>query len=130
MSAPQNDIERIINTSSGLIRRTSREPLTILHFETQYTENDGTISEAKLLELKKYIYNNGIANDEVRKEVWPYILGYRDCNMKYETYTQEEKFKISRLYKTYKSQWMTISADQESRFTEYANKKHLIEKGH
>lgn len=88
-------------------------------FESQYAINNGKITPENFENLKRYIYKNGIQNDAVRREVYPYILKYRSLDSDYETYLETKK-QLKTEYNTMKRQWMTISEKQEERWQELA----------
>jgi hypothetical protein len=89
-----------------------------------YLDPEGRVTNVEKLKLK--IYQAGIL-PEVRIHVWPFLLGYFPWN---STYKDRERIREDKRkeYAIYKAQWMTINADQESRFSKYRFRKHTIEK--
>lgn len=55
--------------------------------------------------------------------IWPIVLGLTDQMTDHFDWTQ-----LNDLYEKYNSQWNSILADQESRFTAYRERKSLIGK--
>jgi hypothetical protein len=53
--------------------------------------------------------------------IWPIVLGLTDQMTDHFDWTQ-----LNELYEKYNSQWNSILADQESRFTAYRERKSLI----
>jgi len=125
ISAPKNEIEKILNFKNDEnSKQIPKQPIDILIFETQFS-NDGKINNFD--QLLKQVYENGIANDETRREIYPYLLKYRKKDENHEDYKQKY-LQLAKDYKILKVQWMTINKTQESRFTEFSNKKCLIGK--
>lgn len=76
--------------------------------------------------LKERVFYGGVEND-IRNEVWKYLLGYYPHNSTYaerEILIQEKK----KEYEALKVQWKSISPKQESRFFLYRDRKSRIEK--
>ncbi|XP_077492676.1 TBC1 domain family member 15-like isoform X4 [Amblyomma americanum] len=76
--------------------------------------------------LKQRIFRGGIAA-ELRREVWPFLLGYYGFS---STYKEREALrkKLKDYYYRMKLQWKSISEDQESRFADFRERKNLVEK--
>uniref|UniRef100_A0A1E1X9M8 TBC1 domain family member 15 n=1 Tax=Amblyomma aureolatum TaxID=187763 RepID=A0A1E1X9M8_9ACAR len=76
--------------------------------------------------LKQRIFRGGIAA-ELRREVWPFLLGYYSFS---STYKEREALrkKLKDYYYRMKLQWKSISEDQESRFADFRERKNLVEK--
>ena len=119
LSAPAEKITKILEKSYEY-----PDPVSLLDFESTFVD-DGKIAD--LEKLKSQVFERGLENDEVRNEVWPYLLNLRDAGMNHKEY-QEYKARLTKEYKTLKTQWMTISSDQEKRWSEYNQKKSLIQK--
>ena len=119
LSAPAEKITKILEKPYEY-----PDPVSLLDFESTFVD-DGKIAD--LEKLKSQVFERGLENDEVRNEVWPYLLNLRDAGMNHKEY-QEYKAKLTKEYKTLKTQWMTISSDQEKRWSEYNQKKSLIQK--
>ncbi|VDD88081.1 unnamed protein product [Enterobius vermicularis] len=76
--------------------------------------------------LKDLIFRGGLVQS-LRPEAWKYLLEVFDWS---KPLIENEAAQVSaeKDYYRMKSQWTTISADQEKRFTEFAAHKALIEK--
>jgi len=77
-------------------------------------------------DLLEKIYRGGL-DDNVRREVWKYLLGYFSWN-----HTHQQRIAMreerSASYHRMKMQWKTISAEQENRFSAFHERKSQIEK--
>ncbi|KAL9653497.1 hypothetical protein ABK040_002130 [Willaertia magna] len=91
---------------------------------TNYFDSEGRIKN--VIELKRIIFYGGIDND-IRKEVWKFLLCYYSFDSTFEERKQldEEKKKE---YEILKLQWTSISAKQESRFSQFKDRKSRVEK--
>ncbi|XP_075530465.1 TBC1 domain family member 15-like isoform X2 [Dermacentor variabilis] len=76
--------------------------------------------------LRERIFRGGISTD-LRREVWPFLLGYYSFD---STYKEREALrkKLKDYYYRMKLQWKSISDDQESRFADFRERKNLVEK--
>ena len=67
----------------------------------------------------------GLANNNVRREIWRYLLNYYPFNV-----TEIERMEIRRNkekeYWAMKQQWQSFTAEQENRFTKWREAKVLI----
>lgn len=89
-----------------------------------FIDNDGIINNVQ--QLKARIFRGGVHRD-IRCEAWKYLLGYHNFDSNYE----EKRKRTERLREDYlrmKLQWESISSEQEARFAEFAQRKHLVEK--
>ncbi|XP_074274007.1 uncharacterized protein LOC141597441 [Silene latifolia] len=89
-----------------------------------FLDSEGRVVDSKA--LKKRIFYGGVVH-ELRKEVWPFLLGYYDYN---STYAEREYLRSMRKqdYEIIKLQWQSIFPEQARRFTKFKERKGLIEK--
>ncbi|KAL9260042.1 TBC1 domain family member 15-like protein [Drosera capensis] len=85
---------------------------------------EGRVKDPKA--LKKKIFYGGIEH-ELRKQVWPFLLGHHAYD---STYAEREYHRAMKKqdYETIKRQWQSISPQQAKRFTKFRERKGLIEK--
>jgi len=69
-----------------------------------------------------FLFSQGIKTNELRRRLWPLVLGLTHVNE--SSYWTE----CSRLFDIYNNQWNSILPDQETRFTAYRERKSLIGK--
>lgn len=100
-----------------------QSPLTREEWVT-FLDSEGRVVDSKT--LRKRIFYGGVAH-ELRKEVWPFLLGYYDYN---STYAEREYLRSMKKqdYEIIKRQWQSISPEQAKRFTKFRERKGLIEK--
>lgn len=100
-----------------------QSPLTREEWVT-FLDSEGRVVDSKT--LRKRIFYGGVAH-ELRKEVWPFLLGYYDYN---STYAEREYLQSMKKqdYEIIKRQWQSISPEQAKRFTKFRERKGLIEK--
>lgn len=98
-------------------------PLSLDQWESA-KDDEGRIINPDL--IKEIIFKGGITPC-LRSELWKYLLCLYPWN---STSNEREEIlnKKSEEYKRMKAQWSTMSADQESRFTFFRDKKSLVEK--
>ncbi|KAL8152568.1 hypothetical protein V2J09_010328 [Rumex salicifolius] len=89
-----------------------------------FLDSEGRVMAPK--ELKKRIFYGGVSH-ELRKEVWPFLLGYYEYD---STIAEREYLRLMKKqeFETIKHQWQNISAQQAKRFTKFRERKGLIEK--
>ncbi|KAL9224437.1 hypothetical protein vseg_000467 [Gypsophila vaccaria] len=89
-----------------------------------FLDSEGRVVDSKA--LRKRIFYGGVAH-ELRKEVWPFLLGYYDYN---STYAEREYLRTVKKqdYEIIKLQWQSIFPEQANRFTKFKERKGLIEK--
>ncbi|XP_021741767.1 TBC1 domain family member 15-like isoform X2 [Chenopodium quinoa] len=89
-----------------------------------FLDSEGRVVDS--IELRKRIFYGGVVH-ELRKEVWPFLLGCYDYN---STYAEREYLRSVRKqdYEIIKLQWQSISPEQAKRFTKFRERKGLIEK--
>ncbi|XP_076929727.1 uncharacterized protein LOC143594262 isoform X2 [Bidens hawaiensis] len=89
-----------------------------------FLDSEGRIVDSNA--LKKRIFYGGVEHN-LRKEVWPFLLGYYS----YDSTYAERQYALSvkkAEYETIKNQWKSISPEQAKRFTKFRERKGLIEK--
>ncbi|CAH2070218.1 unnamed protein product [Thlaspi arvense] len=91
---------------------------------TAFLDSEGRVVESKA--LRERVFYGGIEH-QLRKEVWPFLLGYYAYD---STYAEREYLRsVKRMeYATLKQQWQSISPEQAKRFTKYRERKGLIDK--
>lgn len=115
------------------------EPLSVPEYERKYRE------QASDLELVERVFLGGMASNQLRAALWPYLFGlveHRGCfkpivsdngvtiDFVYEEHEKnlERWQELERLYLTFQSQWKSIQPDQELRFSVFRERKSLIER--
>lgn len=86
-------------------------------------------SEGRLLDvdvLKAMIFRGGIKN-ELRKELWKYLLDYYAWDSTAKWRVDRRKQRVDDYYRM-KLQWKTISDEQKTKFTMMKERENLIEK--
>ncbi|ESQ43258.1 hypothetical protein EUTSA_v10012867mg [Eutrema salsugineum] len=91
---------------------------------TAFLDSEGRVVESKA--LRERVFYGGIEH-QLRREVWPFLLGYYAYD---STYAEREYLRaVKRMeYATLKQQWQSISPEQAKRFTKYRERKGLIDK--
>ncbi|KAG7533958.1 Small G protein signaling modulator 1/2 Rab-binding domain [Arabidopsis thaliana x Arabidopsis arenosa] len=91
---------------------------------TALLDSEGRVVESKA--LRERVFYGGIEH-QLRREVWPFLLGYYAYD---STYAEREYLRsVKRMeYATLKQQWQSISPEQAKRFTKYRERKGLIDK--
>ncbi|GBP79556.1 TBC1 domain family member 15 [Eumeta japonica] len=87
-------------------------------------DSEGRIHEAE--GVKQLIFRGGVAHS-IRNIVWKYLLQYYKWDMTSSEIKAYQKKKTEEYY-SMKLQWRSITEDQESRFSEYRDRKSLVEK--
>lgn len=112
--------------SSNLVPRTQVHrgpPLDSVKWNASQAPN-GSVKDAN--QIKQIIFNGGIENN-IRPEVWKYLLGLdiweHDSRQK-----EERRASKTKEYFQMKLQWLTITPTQEQNFTGYRERKCQIEK--
>ncbi|XP_008242808.1 PREDICTED: TBC1 domain family member 15 [Prunus mume] len=89
-----------------------------------FLDYEGRIMDSEA--LRKRIFYGGVEH-ELRKEVWPFLLGYHAYDS-----TEAERLYLRAVkkseFETIKKQWQSISPEQAKRFTKFRERKGLIEK--
>ncbi|XP_010557604.1 PREDICTED: TBC1 domain family member 15 [Tarenaya hassleriana] len=89
-----------------------------------FLDSEGRVMDSKA--LRDRVFYGGI-EDALRREVWPFLLGYYAYD---STYAEREYLRSVRRmeYATVKQQWQSISPEQAKRFTKFRERKGLIDK--
>ncbi|GAB4828254.1 hypothetical protein Ancab_035166 [Ancistrocladus abbreviatus] len=89
-----------------------------------FLDFEGRVVDPKA--LKQRIFYGGVEH-ELRKELWPVLLGYHDYD---STYAEREYLHSVKKqeYESIKSQWQSISKQQAKRFTKFRERRGLIDK--
>ncbi|KHJ48629.1 TBC domain protein [Trichuris suis] len=85
---------------------------------------DGSIINPS--EVKQTIFKGGIQH-ELRKEVWKYLLGCYDWSWPQSKCIEKQK-ELVESYHILKTQWKSVTADQESRWSDHRKFRDIIEK--
>ncbi|KAK4756995.1 hypothetical protein SAY87_007122 [Trapa incisa] len=98
-------------------------PLCLKEWAT-YLDSEGRVMDSKA--MRKRIFYGG-ADHLLRKEAWPFLLGYHAYD---STCAEREYLKCIKKteYETIKVQWQSVSAEQAKRFTKFRERKGLIDK--
>lgn len=85
----------------------------------EFDEDFGDKSAEQILER---IFRGGIGDNDLRRRLWPLILGLTDDwrHINWES--------LESLYDHYENQWKSILPDQEDRFTAYRERKSIVER--
>ena len=76
--------------------------------------------------LKQQIFRGGV-DPPLRIEVWKFLLGYCDYASTYKERQEQRTTRVDDYFRM-KLQWKSLSPDQESRFSDFKERKALIEK--
>ncbi|KAI3754365.1 hypothetical protein L1987_54147 [Smallanthus sonchifolius] len=100
-----------------------QHPLELQEWST-FLDSEGRIVDPDA--FRKRIFYGGV-EDNLRKEVWPFLLGYYSYD---STYAEREYVVSAKKseYETIKNQWQSISPEQAKRFTKFRERNVLIEK--
>ncbi|CAK7345416.1 unnamed protein product [Dovyalis caffra] len=98
-------------------------PLGSEEWET-FLDSEGRVMDPEA--TKRRIFYGGVEHT-MRREVWPFLLGYHAYD---STYAEREYLKSTKKleYETVKQQWQSISTEQAKRFTKFRERKGLIDK--
>ncbi|KAH3767783.1 GTPase-activating protein gyp7 [Pelomyxa schiedti] len=111
--------------TSPIVPQDPSSPLTSKEWR-QYLESCGQIQEKPKQELLSKIFHRGV-DPTIRKEVWKYLLGYYPWEMNKSELSSMIDSKRTE-YNALKTQWTSISHDQERRWTKYRLRKQQVEK--
>ncbi|XP_066923343.1 TBC1 domain family member 15-like [Clytia hemisphaerica] len=89
-----------------------------------FFNNDGAITHAH--KLKERIFRGGV-HEDIKCEAWKYLLGFYKFDSTYEERGVRSK-KLRDDYNRMKTQWESISVEQEKKFQEFSQRKQLVEK--
>ncbi|XP_052739667.1 TBC1 domain family member 15 isoform X1 [Bicyclus anynana] len=87
-------------------------------------DTEGRITEVE--GVKQLIFRGGVANS-IRHSVWKYLLDYHPWTMTHAEIKVLQK-KRTEEYFSMKLQWRSMTEGQEARFSEYRDRKSLVEK--
>ncbi|KAG6454619.1 hypothetical protein O3G_MSEX008781 [Manduca sexta] len=87
-------------------------------------DKDGRITEVE--GVKQLIFRGGVAHS-IRQSVWKHLLDYYPWQMSHSEIRAHQKKKTEE-YFSMKLQWRSMTEGQESRFSEYRDRKSLVEK--
>ena len=99
------------------------EPLCQLDWELHWDEQGRVLDQSELIQK---IFKGGMEHN-VRSEVWKFLLDYYDFGSSASEREACRKAKVDDYFRM-KTQWRSISADQEERFTAFKERKTQIEK--
>eukprot|EP00093_Oithona_nana_P006165 06165.XXX_166349_168505_1 [CDS] Oithona nana genome sequencing. len=99
------------------------EPLCQLDWELHWDEQGRVLDQSELVQK---IFKGGVEQN-VRSEVWKFLLDYYDFGSSASEREACRKAKVDDYFRM-KTQWRSISADQEERFTAFKERKTQIEK--
>ncbi|KAF5940323.1 hypothetical protein HYC85_021490 [Camellia sinensis] len=111
---------RVNDVLPALPRQISWPVLNNLH---SAVDSEGRIIDSKA--LRKRIFYGGV-DPGLRKEVWPFLLGYHA----YDSTSAEREYLMSvkkSEYEAIKNQWQSISREQAKSFTKFRERKGLID---
>lgn len=98
-------------------------PLSVERW-AQATAEDGRVTDVTA--IKKIIFHGGV-NPSLRYEVWKFLLGYYSWNSTYAERMCLRKSKVEEYYQM-KQQWKSMTPGQEERFSDFRDRKSLIDK--
>lgn len=92
-----------------------QDPLPSSYFDDATEKKD-------IEEVLLRVFRGGIAENELRRRLWPLVLGLSD-NLDDCDWSERD-----RLFDHYQQQWLSILPDQEERFTAYRERKSILER--
>lgn len=99
------------------------EPMRLNEWQS-FLDDAGRVTNVK--KLHDRIFRGGI-DDLIRKSVWQYLLGYKKYG--YTSKSQQNLFQGKEDgYRNMKCQWQSMTKTQENNFSEFRERKHLIDK--
>lgn len=122
----KNDEYEVISVKPTLPPRPSiprGTPLSTEKWEA-LKDSQGRITEVD--GVKQLIFRGGVAHS-IRPSVWKYLLDYHPWNMSQGEIRAYQK-KRTEEYFSMKLQWRSMTEGQEGRFSEYRDRKSLVEK--
>ncbi|XP_028175645.1 TBC1 domain family member 15 isoform X1 [Ostrinia furnacalis] len=87
-------------------------------------DTEGRVTEVE--GVKQLIFRGGVAHT-IRQSVWKYLLDYYPWRMTHSELRSLQKKKTEE-YFSMKLQWRSMTEGQEARFSEYRDRKSLVEK--
>ncbi len=103
--------------------RNHDDPLSAKEWKDSF-DSEGRIKN--VAKLRRIIFYGGVA-EEIRKDVWKYLLGYYSFESTAEERAKLDKEKREEYY-LYKSQWTSITPKQESRYSLYRERQSRVDK--
>lgn len=99
------------------------EPLRLNEWQS-FLDDAGRVNNVK--KLRDRVFRGGV-DDLICKPVWQYLLGYKKYG--YTAHSQQSLLKGKEdEYRTMKWQWQSMTKTQEKNFSEFRERKHLIDK--
>lgn len=98
-------------------------PLCQLDWEL-HINGEGVVVDVP--QLLKKIFSGGV-DENIRQEVWKYLLGYYQWHQPSEVRETNRKARVEEYFRM-KLQWKSLSEDQQNRFTGFRERKTQIEK--
>ncbi|XP_021914957.1 TBC1 domain family member 15 [Zootermopsis nevadensis] len=98
-------------------------PLTVEQW-TRFQDKDGRILEVET--LKDIIFRGGV-EPHLRYEVWKFLLGYFPWDSTHADRQKLRKQKVEEYFQM-KLQWRSVTPGQEQRFSDFRERKSLVEK--
>lgn len=99
------------------------EPLKLNEWQS-FLDDAGRVNNVK--KLHERVFRGGV-DDLIRKPVWQYLLGYKKYG--YTAQSQQSLLKgKEEEYRAMKWQWQSMTKTQEQNFSEFRERKHLIDK--
>ena len=89
-----------------------------------FMDDEGRIKDVE--RLQERIFRGGI-HDDIKREAWKFLLGYFSYSSTYQERAEHQNIKKEEYLKM-KNQWQSLSPIQLQRFTEFASRKHSVEK--
>jgi len=108
---------------TGVVPAKRYQPLCQLDWEL-HIDQDGVVTDVPL--LKEKIYKGGM-DENIRSEVWKFLLNYHKWHHTHEVRETNKKARVEEYFRM-KLQWKSLSDDQENRFTAFRERKTQIEK--
>jgi len=106
------------------LKATVRDPpLCQLDWEL-HINSEGTVQDVP--ELMEKIFKGGV-EENIRAEVWKYLLGYYHWHHPTEVRETNRKARVEEYFRM-KLQWKSMSEDQQNRFAAFRERKTQIEK--
>ncbi|KAL9984661.1 hypothetical protein ACROYT_G006982 [Oculina patagonica] len=99
------------------------EPMRLNEWQS-FLDDAGRVTDVK--KLHDRIFQGGV-EDLIRKPVWQYLLGYKKYG--YTSQSQQKLFQgKEEEYRNMKWQWQSMTKTQEKNFSDFRDRKHLIDK--
>jgi len=124
-----------IKRSASLLERPKPEPLPEAPRERgpplsgeQWRDlfRDGVLSEEKMQDAREVVFRGGV-EEEVRAELWLYLLGVDNVGSTEEERAEKRKA-LRAEYAVYKGQWESITERQRMQFAKFRDRVHRIDK--